>query len=137
MAGDFSYRMNTTETDKYFIHFDTREMLDLFIRDTKMAIGYKCCDGKGAHLLSVISHDGVNKLKSTFLNKIQTNKNVNYSDTCGGRFNNVSYECPVCLDTFNTYYPMNCSHHVCMDCIKNIKNHNNISNRCPICRNPF
>ena len=139
-ARDFTYKnysMNTTEQEKYFVHFDTKEMLSLFLRDTKMSIGYKCCEDKGAHLFGVTSYDEVNKLKSAFLNKIQKNKNINYSNRSGGQFTNDSYECPVCLDTYNTYYPMNCRHHICMDCIKNIKKNNNLNNRCPICRNSF
>lgn len=121
--------------EKYFIHFESSKDLKKFFRENRFSIGHICCDGKGAHLIGVKSYQEVNKLKCKFYkSQQQINKSKQNTNST-----NISFECPVCLDSKNTNkaYQMNCSHNICSTCINSIKNKNNLQNKCPICREPF
>ena len=47
-------------------------------------------------------------------------------------YNNLIYECPICIDSFNInniIYPFQCRHNLCITCFNQI-----ISHICPLCR---
>lgn len=124
---------NVTNDNKYFIHFETPGQLESFLKETKLSIGYKCCENKGAHLIGVNSYQEVNKLKRDFENRFNNTKSYTPN-------NNIkTYECPVCMEIcrYIKKYPLSCKHAVCRDCINGIKNNSGIHNSCPICRKNF
>lgn len=116
--------INSLESTKYFIHFDSSEEMNRFLKENNFQVGHMCCSGKGAHLIGFTSYYEINQIKKKFL---ETNRQNKYSPT---------YECPICFYKYDTSYQLNCKHDVCNECINNIKIHN-INNSCPICRAPF
>ena len=112
--------------NKYFVHFKSPEELDLFLKQTKMSIQYKCCRGLGACLKYANSEKQIEKLRSDFY---KNNSNL---------LNNLkTFECPVCYEEYDIKrrYEINCGHDICKSCIKSIKKNNNLTDSCPICRN--
>lgn len=62
--------MNTTslkysDSEKFFIHFNTPEECQSFIQSYNGVVGHTCCFGKGCHLPNVISWNEVRELKKT------------------------------------------------------------------------
>tara|TARA_B100001094_G_scaffold320711_1_gene367342 strand:+ start:4689 stop:5084 length:396 start_codon:yes stop_codon:yes gene_type:complete len=119
--------------DAHFIHFKTTEQLDLFLHENNFTVGYKCCDGKGAHLIGINSNKEIRRLETKFYEKYE-NKHKIFSQPT----NEISkiFECPVCFESVQSYdkYEMICNHDICKSCVNTIKTSTIVNNSCPICR---
>ena len=62
--------------NKIFIHFESKEECDNFIKTSKNSIfGHRCCYGKGVHIKihnnkEITCYDQVKKIKNLYINKI-------------------------------------------------------------------
>ena len=71
MESNININMNTTslkysDSDKFFIHFNTPEECQSFIQSYNGVVGHTCCFGKGCHLPNVNSWKEIIKLKNDF-----------------------------------------------------------------------
>lgn len=117
----------------HYIHFKTTGQLELFLRENNFAVGHKCCDGKGAHLIDINSNKEIQRLEKKFYKKYE-NKHKIFSQPT----NEISkiFECPVCFETIKSCnkYETICNHDICNSCANTIKTSNILNNSCPICR---
>ena len=57
----------TSKDDEFYIHFDSKEICDNFLKKYRGRIGNRCCFGKGVQLCEVTSFSEIYSIKNKFI----------------------------------------------------------------------
>jgi len=67
---EFNINYMKKDTDQY-IHFETKELCQVFCQKTRIRTGHRCCFGKGVLLYGVKNSIEAKMIKNDFMNTIK------------------------------------------------------------------